>query len=300
VLARVARIFPVYLLVLTAGIATQPLPTGFDLMPWVAPGSIARDIWSQGWPDHWPIDIIAHLTMTHGLFPNGVLPDIWVSFLGAAWSLSTEWQFYVLALFVGRSRIGSGRLALVFLAIAAAGLVWDMTAPDTWRFSRAFLPNKAEYFALGIASATWIDRRSMRRFGLTLIAVLLPSAAHGNSEKMLPPLVWSLCLAAQLYPARLVVVAAPLRHPLALWFGAISYPIYLVNEPIQKLLGVGLARLTAGDAVLFTVIWLPAAILLPVAAAALVHRHVEAPALRWGRTLAQRGTMRAAPVVART
>ena len=44
--------------------------------------------------------------MTHGLFPDGGLPDVWVSFLGAAWSLSTEWQFYLLALLLsaGRSR----------------------------------------------------------------------------------------------------------------------------------------------------------------------------------------------------
>jgi peptidoglycan/LPS O-acetylase OafA/YrhL len=113
-------------------------------------------------------------------------------------------------------------------------------------------------------------------------------------------LFWSLCLVAQLYPARLAVLAVPLRHKLAQWLGAISYPIYLVNEPIQKLLGVGLARFVAGDAVLFTAIWVPAAILLPVAAAALMHRHVEAPVLLWARTLAQRGTMRAAPIVART
>ncbi len=30
-----------------------------------------------------------------------VLPDVWVGFLGAAWSLSTEWQFYLLALLIG-------------------------------------------------------------------------------------------------------------------------------------------------------------------------------------------------------
>ena len=37
--------------------------------------------------------ITTHLTMTHGLFPDGILPYLWLEFLGAAWSLSTEWQF---------------------------------------------------------------------------------------------------------------------------------------------------------------------------------------------------------------
>ena len=88
------------------------------------PDSPARFIWSGGWPNDWGLFIAAHLTMTHGLFPDGVLPDVWVGFLGAAWSLSTEWQFYLLALLIGpppgtacaclavpRGRGGSNRLA---------------------------------------------------------------------------------------------------------------------------------------------------------------------------------------------
>jgi hypothetical protein len=40
----------------------------------------------------------------------------------------------------------------------------------------------------------------------------------------------------------------------------------------------------------FTAFWVPPAVLLPLLAAALLHRYVEAPALRHGRTLARRGT----------
>jgi peptidoglycan/LPS O-acetylase OafA/YrhL len=286
-IARVARIFPVYLAMLAAGIVVQNLPAAFEAMPWVGPGSLARDIWSQGWPPHWVADIAAHLTMTHGLFPNAILPDVWVSFLGAAWSLSTEWQFYVAALVLGRSRMSVGWLAAVFLALAVAGLAWDLAAPEAWRFSRAFLPNKAQYFALGIVSGVWIDRRSSRAFVWVLGATLLLCAAHGQVEKLLPPLVWTACVAAQLRPEAMRLLATPLRWRLAQWLGAVSYPIYLANEPIQKVLGFVLAREAHGDAVLFTVLWLPAATLLPVGAAALLHRYLEAPAHRWGRRMAR-------------
>jgi peptidoglycan/LPS O-acetylase OafA/YrhL len=224
--------------------------------------------------------------MTHGLFPNAILPGIWVSFLGAAWSLSTEWQFYVLALFLGRRGIGSERMAALFLMLAATGLLWDETAPEAWRFSRAFLPNKAQYFALGIASAAWIDRQSIRSFGLALAAALLLCAAHGNVEKLLPPLIWTVCLMAQRYPGGMVMLADPLRWRIVQWLGAVSYPIYLVNEPIQKALGVALAYFAAGDVTIFTAVWLPAAVLIPIGVAALLHRYIETPAQRWGRTLA--------------
>ena len=295
-IARAARIFPVYLVMLAAGIAAEALPAPFAAMPWIGSESLAHGIWSQGWPAHPVREIAAHLTMTHGLFPNGVLPDVWVSFLGAAWSLSTEWQFYLLALLLGRTRRGAaGRaawLAAALLALAMAGLAWDWLAPEAWRFSRAFLPNKAHYFALGIASALWVDRRAESGAGWTFACVLAATlalcAARGGWEKLLPPLLWTLCLTAQMRPLRLAPVAAALRWPVAQWLGAVSYPLYLANEPIQKALGWALVPMVEGNGGLFTVLWLPSAALLPLAAAALLHRAVETPAQRWGRTLTRR------------
>src|SRR6202012_6071076 len=69
-IARVARTYPVYLAMLAVGVAVQALPVDFSPMPWIAPGSQARDIWSGGWPQAWLTEIAAHLTMTHGLLPD--------------------------------------------------------------------------------------------------------------------------------------------------------------------------------------------------------------------------------------
>src|ERR1700760_2305906 len=128
-IARVARIYPVFLVVFLLAIAVQPLATGFEHMAWIGPDSPARHIWSGGWPSGWGVGIATHLTMTHGLFPNGVLPDVWVGFLGAAWSLSTEWQFYLLALLVC-APLGLRRTALLFLAMSVAAVLWQATAPE--------------------------------------------------------------------------------------------------------------------------------------------------------------------------
>ena len=58
--------------------------------------------------------------------------------LGAAWSLSSEWQFYMLALIAfGQNR----RLWWILLVMAVAGMAWRLTVPIPWQFSRAFLPN---------------------------------------------------------------------------------------------------------------------------------------------------------------
>lgn len=283
--ARAIRLLPAYLPVLALAVAVQPLPTGLPAMPWASPA--AHQIWSQGWPSSWPADLAAHLTLTHGLFPNGVLPDAWVSFLGAAWSLSTEAQFYLLALLLGR-RMAPRHLGWAFVGLAAAGLAWAVLVPEPWRFSRAFLANKAGYFALGIASAGPADGR-WRTYGSILVAVVMLSVAQGGPVKALPPLAWTLCLMVQFRPHSLPFARFlhhALRAPVMLWLGAVSYGLYLVNEPLQKLAGLLLASLAGGDAVVFSLLWWPAASLLPVLAAWALHRWVEAPALSMNRAKA--------------
>jgi peptidoglycan/LPS O-acetylase OafA/YrhL len=293
-IARAARIFPVFLPVFLLAIALQPLDLGFSSMLWIAADSPARDILGGGWPaTAWP-EILAHLTMAHGLFPNAILPNDWVSFLGAAWSLSTEWQFYLLALLLAARVKSKFLLAWVFLALAAAGLAWAVWAPEGWTFSRAFLPNKAQYFGLGIASAAQVarGRAALPAYLAVLAATLVLSLAQGGIGKLAAPLVWSVFLAAEL--GSLPPVAAILRSKILLALGAMSYPLYLVNEPLQKALGALLAALAGGDETLFTLLWVPGAIALPIAAAWWLHARVEMPGLRWGRALASRPGLRLA------
>ncbi len=345
-IARVARIYPVFLVVFALAVAVQPLATGFERMAWIDADSPARYIWSGGWPANWRVFVVTHLTMTHGLFPNGVVPDVWVGFLGAAWSLSTEWQFYLLALLIG-ARLRLRGMAWAFLAVSVAAIAWQQEVPEAWQFSRAFLPNKAQYFALGVVSAI-VVREGWKSYWPVFVSVLLLCAAQGGIDKLLPPLAWTLCLAIQssilplplregagpdrvrsvtkrsILPLPLregaggrgpgrgslapspqpppargggIAFALPLSPPLRwvaavlqsrslVWLGAISYCMYLVNEPVQKLLGVALAMLAHGNATLFTALWIPGATILPILAAWWLHEWIELPAQRYGRDMA--------------
>jgi peptidoglycan/LPS O-acetylase OafA/YrhL len=167
------------------------------------------------------------------------------------------------------------------------GIAWQGLAPDSWQFSRASLLNKGHFFALGVASSALVrgHRGGLVRYALTLAACLVLCATQGLWGKMLPPLIWTLCLTAHSRPetAGLRVLGDALRSRTARWFGAISYSLYLVNEPIHKVLADRLSDLAGGNAALFGALWLPSAVVLPVAAAAWLHYRVEIPAMRWGR-----------------
>ena len=180
--------------------------------------------------------------------------------------------------------------------MAGVALVWQAAMPEAWQFSRAFLPNKAQYFALGVVSGA-VMRRGWRAYWPVLVAVLGVCGAQGDVDKLLPPLVWTVCLAAQYRAsvsavegtgglAGLAWVAALLASRPMVWLGAVSYCIYLVNEPVQKLLGVTLSSMVGGDGTLFTVLWIPGALVLPILVASWLHKWIELPAQRYGRGIA--------------
>ena len=308
-ITRTARIFPVFLLVFAFAVAVQSWPCGFEHMPWIGPDSVARTICVTAWPNTWMPEILAHLTMTHGLFPNGMLPDVWVSFLGSAWSLSTEWQFYLVALLATSQ---SQRLCWLLLGLGAAAAAWRLNVPDAWQFSRAFLANKGHFFALGMASVPLVrqERGALRRYAWILAGCLAICATEGAIAKMLPPVVWTICLIAQLRPGdpgntgpiRQILYTGTggpvVTKPGGTVFGGNFICLYLVNEPIHKLAGGALSWVASGDAALFTLLWIPVAIGLPLLAADWLHTHVERPALRLGRSIArERAVFKTAPSV---
>ncbi len=287
--ARVARIFPVFLAVFAVAVAVAPTSCGFEYMPWIGTGDVARAICVKSWPAAWLPEILAHLTMTHGLFPYVIWPHVWVSFLGSAWSLSTEWQFYVLALLTFRQ---NRHLCALLLAMAVAGAAWRLSVPEPLLFSRAFLPNKAHFFALGVASVAVVGNEpgGLRRYGLVLAATTVICATEGGLGKLLPRWSGRSVSRRRCDPDRVGLrqANAMLCSRLARYLGALSYCVYLTNEPVQKVVGNMLGLLAGGDGRVFTVAWIPLSIGLPLLAAAWLHVYLEVPALRWGRDFARR------------
>jgi peptidoglycan/LPS O-acetylase OafA/YrhL len=270
IIARARRLFPVYVLVLAASIALALCGDPLCTLPWA--GAQARDIVSATLPAPlWP-DIIAHITLLHGIIPQAVLPYAYVTLLGPAWSLSTEWQFYLIIGLAAPHHLG--RFALIILAIGAA---WHLLPYGAY-FSRAFFPDAAPYFALGLASAAWL--RGNRR---TLLPCILGACAIGlltSPEKVIPPLIWGGIMLAQAKPW-----GAILEHRALQYLGAISYPLYLVNEPVLRGMALLLGPIAAGNAALFSALFLLTGIALSLALAVALHHGIEIPCMRRPKNL---------------
>jgi peptidoglycan/LPS O-acetylase OafA/YrhL len=283
--ARAARLLPVYLVALMAACAALSLGAPYAVLPALSQPE-ARDIVAAGWPPQAMTHLAVHLMMAQGLFPPALLPDAEFSILGPAWSLSTEWQFYLcLAAILVLRRPRPAPLVAGLLILSIAGRALELLPPE-WQFGRAFLPQEAAYFALGVASDALARReaKSSGLFAVALIGCILSAVFDGGFAKIGAPLFWAVCLTslwAQSAVGRLT--RRLLCLPPLLWLGAVSYPLYLIHAPVQRALMLAAGNLASGDPWRFVWLWVPPAILLPILAAWLLHHLIELPGQNWAK-----------------
>jgi len=196
--ARGWRLLPVYWVVLASACGLLFLGSPFASMPWVKPGSAPLEFWAAGAPGGFVWHFAAHVFLVHGLLPQGLLPWAFITLLGPAWSLSTEWQFYGVLAAVARP----GRLTRLAFALAAVAVLYRLVEgylPAYWQFGRAFLPDAAGYFALGLASAVWLRGDGASPLVAIFIIVAGLGLTSGEPSKALIGVVWLAALAAQCF-----------------------------------------------------------------------------------------------------
>lgn len=283
--ARVARIWPVYLLVtvgfglvLAAGVGIDPAvgipfrsvsPTQ-DLQSWAA-----QAFGVQQW-----------------LAPS----CDGCSFVASGWSVSAEWLAYacfpvlVLALWragrlPGPALAGLAVLAMTPLAVLVASH-GDLYFRWAWlvRIGGGFLAGALGYLAVRRVPRT---RLVGRLAGVVAAACLVAVPAvllwGGTSAGIVVILFPVLIAALALSDGRL---AGLLSAPWPVHGGRISYSLYLVHLPVFEMFWAGAARAGSLAPGLPGATWLaPHAVLLAVLLAHLLFRYVEEPARRWLRRL---------------
>ena len=90
--------------------------------------------------------------MLHGLVPHSLLPDATGAFLGPGWSVSTEWQFYLvapLAVALCRSAAGWRVLGCLSVLVCFVGFNYLGFASSLRNDTASMLGFKAHYFFIG-------------------------------------------------------------------------------------------------------------------------------------------------------
>ena len=300
IVRRFFRLFPVFIVLFAFAIPLSQLSMWNVTLAstYLAPEDVDRLIGTLGsWWENIQWHLPLHLVMLHGLVPEVLLANAPAAFLIPAWSVSLEWQFYLVAPLAYALAVSSrpfNRLGLcavcLALFMAARYLLPSVT-------HSAALPFQVEFFFLGAASYFVYRQLS----GRVLPDILFPVACSlavflfvlsDNSWPLIPIVLWVVFLGLILeHPASFSsrLVSPLLTNPFVRYLGRISYSMYLSHALVIIMMQHAL------------LMWVPqliqmvhAGVLLActtvatIAVSAGLYRFLETPGIQAGRALALR------------
>jgi peptidoglycan/LPS O-acetylase OafA/YrhL len=282
-LRRFFRIFPVYWIALLLSAAALPIAiyafghspfhTGRDTVRVANALSASKNLWAQ---------LAVHLPLLQGLAPSSLVPDANIGIVGQAWSLSVEWQFYLIAPLVVWALL-RGWIWRVLTIAAAAGV--EAISPVILKDNTAFIGPSLHWFAVGIASYFLWTHRTRPVARLLTVGLALALIGDALVMRQPAPIVWAVVLVGLIWQIKLVsdVLGSPLlRH-----LGQSSYSVYLIHIlPLTFCLWlVDVIHPARPIAILALATTIPAATYIMAQAS---FRFIEAPGMALGRRVAAR------------
>ena len=300
IVRRFFRLFPVFIVLFALAIPLSQLSMWnvTQAGAYLTPDDVERLIGTVGsWWENIQWHLPLHLVMLHGMVPEVLLANAPSAFLIPAWSVSLEWQFYLVAPLAYALAVSSrpfSRLGLCAVCLAifmATGHLLPSVSHG------AALPFKVELFFLGAASYFVYRQLS----GHLLSDISFPVACSlavflfvlsGNSWPLIPVVLWVVFLGLILeqptsFSSRLV--SPLLTNPFVRYLGRISYSMYLshilVIIVIQHALLMWVPQLSQ---TVHAGVLLACTTVATLAASAGLYRFLETPGIQAGRALALR------------
>lgn len=273
---RALRIFPAYLLFLFISVLLLP----FAVEIWqAAPDALMKARRIEIAKDSLaflPLHLPAHLLALHGLIPPTLLPSTDYAILGQAWSISLEWQFYLIAPFlIGALKTKPLWRFALFLTLSLCFRL----VPDRLGMPAGFIGRSLHLFLIGIASC-WMIQQNTRELRFLPIA-LLPIIYFDRSVTV-PILIWCLTFAGSMGATSLLSrVTSVLNKPSMQRLGDISYSVYL-SHMIAIVVGLGLLSGLQPYAALHATVLLFITLGLTLMLSILAYRFVEVPFKEFG------------------
>ncbi|MFT7723278.1 MAG: acyltransferase [Roseateles sp.] len=304
--SRAARIFPIYFFALGLAVLLgsfrhealmdQPWRSASDLAAFSQRAeAVNADYWAH---------LAAHVPLLHGLVPENLLPHASQALLAPAWSLSLEWQFYLVApaiyLVLTRRWWGALAIAVAFAVLQIAG---EAYLPG---LTNAAIINSWGYFYAGWACSRLLavggDGKVVRKNTMLMllsIPFVLASALFVDPDVRaagLSLLIWFAAFFGTCWPRSRGGAVRPIQEFIGRilsmgWLrkvGESSYSLYLLHVFVLDIVGWLLIRqgyLRGGDAENYLLL-LGAVLPLSLIAAMLGYRFIERPFMALGRSRA--------------
>ncbi|HVV33381.1 MAG TPA: acyltransferase [Vitreimonas sp.] len=292
-LRRAFRIFPAYWIAYAIALAIFPLAVasvpllplaGDPQNPWM---SLITQ-WQTALATHTALMVSSHLALLQGLIPDSFIPWAGSNVLGPAWSLTLEWQFYLIAPLMIWGLAKKAWRAPTIILIAAGAFIARNNLIGVY-YLPTVLPAAAYVFMIGIGCRLAFDE--LKKAALppeTPLAALLLGF-------IFPSLLWlAIWLAVYSYLLNRerwsVHPIARVMHTLlesgpARYCGARSYSVYLFHLPILELVAWWLALNVHPPLMTFALLLFAIAAAIILLVSDVSYRFVEQPCIRIGARL---------------
>ena len=300
IVRRFFRLFPVFIVLFVVAIPLSHLNLWnvTHASKYLTSDQIAEQI--DGIELAWknlPWHLLLHMAMLHGTVPDVLIKDAPGAFLVPAWSVSLEWQFYLVAPLAFVWAVSASpyrRLVLCALCVGLVLAVRYVLPPVNYG---AALPFHVKFFFLGAVSYFIYQREAAHRLSDTAfpVACCLAVFIFGLSERhwsLMPVLLWVVFMGLLLeqpssFSTRLV--APLLTNPVVQYVGRISYSLYLSHFLVIIVVQYALLTWAPGlsRAIHFGVL-LAGTTVVTIALSTVLHHYLEVPGIHAGRVLAQR------------
>ncbi|MDC8830347.1 acyltransferase family protein [Alteromonas gilva] len=278
IVRRAYRLFPVYLIAL----AISALTINWQIEVWsnldssgaYYNGRLATLEESSN--HYWP-HLLTHLVLLQGLFSE-LLTYSDFTFIEPAWSLTLEWQFYLVVPFIFYSLISSSKQYRL-LVIAA------ILASTYGSFGSGFLANNIHFFIVGMAS--YYLYKNIDKIGFTHLPLVCLCIAL--VLRNIPMTIWFVCLYGLLSQNWFgSILQMVLHRRILIYVGKTSYPIYVIHTLCIYPCLLLSAALFPDSAPLFVSFAVLSTLCLTVVLSSVLHHLVEVPMIRWGKAVSGR------------
>jgi peptidoglycan/LPS O-acetylase OafA/YrhL len=272
IIRRGFRLFPAYLICLLGSVLLVHLSIELiHSVPWPMERIDDRLKYLNESLDNFWLHLGLHTFLLHGLVPDSILSSSSYAFMGQAWSLSLEWQYYLIAGLLMKLSLKSKNIVyelaiLVFLIFIARG----QTQPS-------FIGTFLWLFFVGHLFWKHFDRQQFWRWPLFLGASLL------MHDKAYPIVLFGLVIYSAYSGGR---ISTWFESKLSLFLGRISYGFYCVHMISIFLTGYFLLNiLHIQSRWAYCCLLISGSLALAIFLAVLLNKYVEVPTIRYAKKI---------------
>lgn len=283
---RFFRIFPVYIFALVVSLLMIGFSKGVLSSLPESPSTGHRLELINAFLQHPLWHCISHFSLLQGMIPDFVLPDAPYTIIGQAWSVSVEWQFYLIAplLFLLLNNITPKKnqffLILIFLLLIISGIF--MTGGYVGNNLMAFCIGFASFFYYRDVQPGLSKEKSRAVFIIASIAAILML-----KKDAIPIVIWlvafNVAISKQQYSSRSVFTRILDSRP-TLLLGRISYSLYMVHMIVLYIVLYVVNKINIDTALNYVVVPV-ATIAISICLSYITYTFIEKPFIALGKRL---------------